>query len=191
MAYIDYEDYLNKRIYLSSDTALAGSLDLIEVYREHIERRRLNVNGERGFFRMVLAIGNDSAGGEFTPRYVDLQDGVRLVPYNTSHAPLIRPTPLISRSENKAGRDLFDRSSLSSGVEVDIDYRPEISGFREVNVEGGGSTDLTPLLSELSIIKAQTNKLEFDASNRLASNVKSVNDTTVTGTGAENDPWGS
>ena len=143
MAYIDSEDYLNKRIYLSSDTALAGSLDLIEVYREHIERRRLNVNGERGFSRMVLAIGNDSAGGEFTPRYVDLQAGVRLVPYNTSHAPLIRPTPL------------------------------------------------TPLLSELSIIKAQTNKLEFDASNRLASNVKSVNDTTVTGTGAENDPWGS
>jgi hypothetical protein len=136
VAYIDHEDYLTTRIYLHADTVLATKLDFIEVYREHLERRRVNAHGERGFHLMVLALGNDAAGGEFTPRYVDLQNGVRLVPYNTSHAPLIRPTPLISRSENLAGRDLFDRSSLSFGVEIDIDYRPEISGFREIDVSG-------------------------------------------------------
>jgi hypothetical protein len=136
MAYIASEDYIAKRIYLHADTATATSLDLINVYLEHIIRRAANANGERRFPRMVLSIGNESAGGEFTPQYVDLQNGVRLVPYNTSHSPLIKPTPLISRAENIAGRDLFDRSSLTSGIEVDIDYRPEISGFREVNTGG-------------------------------------------------------
>tara|TARA_R110002126_G_scaffold5296_3_gene28085 strand:+ start:713 stop:1327 length:615 start_codon:yes stop_codon:yes gene_type:complete len=144
MAYIASEDYTAKRIYLHADTATATSLDLINVYLEHIIRRAANANGERRFPRMVLSIGNESAGGEFTPQYVDMQNGVRLVPYNTSHAPLITPTPLISRNENLSGRDLFDRSSLTSGVEVDIDYRPEISGFKIVNVSGG-STDLSSI----------------------------------------------
>jgi hypothetical protein len=152
MAYIASEDYTAKRIYLHADTATATSLDLINVYLEHIIRRAVNANGERRFPRMVLSLGNESAGGTFTPQYVDLQNGVRLVPYNTSHAPLITPTPLISRAENLSGRDLFDRSSLTSGVEVDIDYRPEISGFKEVNV-GGGTVDLS---SVLSAIAAQT-----------------------------------
>ena len=137
MAYINYEDYTAKRIYLHADTVVASSLDLINVYLEHIIRRAVNANGERRFPRMVLSLGNESAGGEFTPQYVDIQNGVRLVPYNTSHSPLIRPTPLISRSENLAGRDLFDRSSLSAGVEIDIDYRPEISGFKLVNIGSG------------------------------------------------------
>tara|TARA_R110000850_G_scaffold271420_1_gene405744 strand:- start:27 stop:599 length:573 start_codon:yes stop_codon:yes gene_type:complete len=141
MAYIASEDYTAKRIYLHADTAIATSLDLINVYLEHIIRRAVNANGERRFPRMVLSIGNESAGGEFTPQYVDMQNGVRLVPYNTSHAPLITPTPLISRAENLSGRDLFDRSSLTSGVEVDIDYRPEISGFKIVN----SGSSLTPL----------------------------------------------
>ena len=146
MAYIASEDYTAKRIYLHADTAIATSLDLINVYLEHIIRRAVNANGERRFPRMVLSIGNESAGGEFTPQYVDMQNGVRLVPYNTSHAPLITPTPLISRAENLSGRDLFDRSSLTSGVEVDIDYRPEISGFKIVNVSGGGgSTDISSI----------------------------------------------
>jgi len=151
MAYIASEDYTAKRIYLHADTATANSLDLINVYLEHIIRRAANVNGERRFPRMVLSIGNESAGGIFTPQYVDLQNGVRLVPYNTSHAPLITPTPLISRAENLSGRDLFDRSSLTSGVEVDIDYRPEISGFKIVNV-GGGFVDLDPVLSAISTL---------------------------------------
>jgi hypothetical protein len=155
MAYIASEDYIAKRIYLHADTATATSLDLINVYLEHIIRRAANANGERRFPRMVLSIGNESAGGEFTPQYVDMQSGVRLVPYNTSHSPLIKPTPLISRAENIAGRDLFDRSSLTSGIEVDIDYRPEISGFREVNTGGltsAQSAQITAIEAALIIV---------------------------------------
>lgn len=144
MAYISSEDYVAKRIYLHSDTAVASSLDLINVYLEHIVRRAVNANQERRFPRMVLSLGNEAAGGEFTPQYVDMQNGVRLVPYNTSHAPLITPTPLISRAENLSGSALFDRSSLTTGVEVDIDYRPEISGFKLVNISGG-TVDLSTL----------------------------------------------
>ena len=156
MIYIESEDYTAKRIYLHSDTAIATRLDLIRVYIEHIARRVANINGERGFPRMVLSIGNEPAGGEFTPQYVDMENGVRLVPYNTSHSPLIGPTPLISRSENLSGRDLFDRSSLTAGIEVDIDYRPEISGFKEVNTGSGLTSEMTSLITTLS---SQVNEL--------------------------------
>lgn len=137
MPYIASEDYPNKRIYLHVDTALLTELDVINIYKEHRQRRRLNANGERRFDRMVTAFGNDQFGtNDFTPRYVNLEFAVRLVPHDTDHRPLITPTPLISISESLSGRDLFDRSSLTPGVEVDVDYQPEKTGFRTVNIAG-------------------------------------------------------
>ncbi len=142
MTYIASEDYVNKRIYLHADTVTMDTIDMANVYTESRTRRRLNVNGERGFDRMILMFGNESAGGSLTPSYVDLANGVRIVPYDVSHRPLLTPTPLISRSEDLKGRDLFDRSSLSAGVEVDVDYEPRLVGYKLIEINtGSGVTE--------------------------------------------------
>lgn len=166
MAYIASEDYTNKRIYLHPDTFSMVEIDLINVYQEHIIRRKLNVNGERNFTKMVLAFGNEDIGGEFTPRYVDLQQNVRLVPHDASHTPLITPTPLISRAESLSGSALFDRSSLTGGVEVDIDYRPEKTGFRVVNTGSGiQPSDVTDIANASAIAVDSILTDDFDSTN--------------------------
>ncbi len=168
MAYIASEDYVNKRIYLHADTVTMDTIDMYNVYVESRTRRRLNANGERGFDRMVLMFGNDAAGGDLTPSYVDLANGVRIVPYDVSHRPLLTPTPLISRSEDLKGRDLFDRSSLSAGVEVDVDYEPQIAGFKIVEVNTGSGlnvaqgTQLTELHERLDLDPNKPNNYQDD-----------------------------
>lgn len=42
----------------------------------------------------------------------------------------------------------------------------------------------------ISAVKAQTDKLTFDASNRVEGNVTAVNDVALTGVGTSGDPWG-
>lgn len=42
----------------------------------------------------------------------------------------------------------------------------------------------------VAAVKAQTDKLTFDGSNRIAGNIKAVNDTTLDGSGASGDTWG-
>lgn len=114
-------DYPNKLIFLGPDSVGVTVLP-IDIYTEMRERRRLNADNDRSFFPMVTAFGNESiGGGSSTPRYTNLAAGVRIVPFDTDHSLLIRGN-LISTDEGLAGRDLFDRSSLTS--EVDIDYQP-------------------------------------------------------------------
>ena len=42
----------------------------------------------------------------------------------------------------------------------------------------------------LSAVKVKTDKLTFDASNRVEANTTAVNDVALTGVGTTGDPWG-
>lgn len=135
MPLIASENYTSKLIFLSADS-VGVDLNPIDIYREHRERRRLNANSERGFSPMVSAFGNEPAGPSNTPRFTNLATGVRLVPFNTSHE-LSIVGALISTADGLAGADLFDRTPLSVGVEVDINYAPPQVEIIEVNTGSG------------------------------------------------------
>jgi len=121
MALIASENYVTKRIYLGIDS-VGVDVQPIDIYTEHRARRRLNASGQRKFRPMVRSFGNQQIGPtKFTPRFVNLAAGVRIVPYDTTHNLLIRGA-LISTADSLEGRDLFDRSSLVASV--DIDYQP-------------------------------------------------------------------
>ncbi len=121
MPLVQSTDYPNKRIYLGPDSVGIDVLP-IDVYKEMRERRRLN-EFDRQFSPMITAFGNDPAGPTNTPRFTVLSQDVRIVPYDTSHSLSIIGS-IISTSESLAGRDLFDRSPLTTGIEVDVDYQP-------------------------------------------------------------------
>lgn len=121
MALVASTDYPNKRIILGPDS-IGVDIQPIDIYKELRAERRL-VEAKQKFDVMMRAFGNESAGPTNTPRFADVQDGVRIVPYNSSHV-LSIVGALINTAEGLAGTDLFDRSSLSVGVEVDIDYQP-------------------------------------------------------------------
>jgi hypothetical protein len=70
-----------------------------------------------------------------------------LVPYNTSHSlKVVRET---FTDDGYAGRDCFDRSSLSPTVEVDIDYDVEKVEIRMIQSDGGSGDDLAILEMKL------------------------------------------
>jgi hypothetical protein len=50
--------------------------------------------------------------------------------------------------------------------------------------------DVVAVKVDTAATKAQTDKLTFDGSNRLSSNTKAVNDTSLTGNGTVSTPWG-
>lgn len=127
-------DYPNKRIYLSVET-VNTDLDLLDVYREIRALRRTN-NAHRNFKPMIEAGGNITkiTGVSYTPAYVVLRYGCRIVPYDQHHKiRLIRDT---FTDDGYAGRDCFDRTTLTNAVDIDVDF-PERE-IREVSV--GGST---------------------------------------------------
>lgn len=132
-------DYTNKLIFLGADSVGVDVLP-IDIYTEMRERRRLNADDDRKFFPMITAFGNEATGpSTFTPRYANLASGVRIVPFDTPHSLLIRGN-LISTDEGINGRDLFDRSSLTS--EVDIDYQPPQVEIITVNTGGVQPADV-------------------------------------------------
>ena len=132
-------DYPAKRIYLSAATADAD-LDTLVVYRE-VRALRRTTAAHRMYNPIIVAGGNleKIAGVSYTPAYVQLLYGCRIVPYNGSHSiRLVRDT---FTDDGFAGRDCFDRTPLGASVEVNIDVDfPEIE-IREVTV--GGSTGPT------------------------------------------------
>ncbi|MFG6101151.1 hypothetical protein U2F10_02785 [Leptothoe sp. EHU-05/26/07-4] len=147
MSLIATEDYTNKRIYLSVES-IGVEIEPIDIYTEHRERRHLNLNGERLFLPMVSAFGNEQIGAnKFTPRFTNLASGVKLVPYDVAHSLLIRGT-LISTVDALEGRDLFDRSGLSSIV--DIDYQPLQVEIITIPTGGALTTQQASQLSNLA-----------------------------------------
>lgn len=130
-------DYPNKRIYLSVDS-VGVDVQPMDVYKELRAERRLDET-KRTFDPMMDAFGNDPAGPSNTPRFANLANGCRFVPYDGSHVLSIIGA-LINTAEGLAGVDLFDRAPLSVGVEVDIDYQPPQVEIIYVNT-GSGVTE--------------------------------------------------
>lgn len=133
-------DYPNKRIYLSVQTA-DTLLDTIEVYKE-VRALRRTTESHRKFKPIIVAGGNVEKiiGQTYTPSYVQLLYGCRIVPYNASHRiTLIRDT---FTDDGLAGRDCFDRTPLSASVEVDIDVQVDKIEIVKVATGGGASYTL-------------------------------------------------
>jgi hypothetical protein len=155
MSTVDHVDYAANppRIYLDAST-VGSNLDTIQVYRDVRALRRTTADHQK-FKPIIVAGGNleKIPGVAYTPRYVVLLDGCRLVPFNVSHSlKLIRDT---FTDDGFAGRDCFDRTSLSAStaVNIDVDF-PEIE-IRQVVV--GGS-----LLTEASIASAVRTNLTVE-----------------------------
>lgn len=127
-------DYAARRIYLSADT-MDADLDTLGVYRE-VRALRRTTEAHRKYKPMVQAGGNIEkiAGSTYTPAYVRLLYGCRIVPYNVSNR--IRLTRDTFTDDGLAGRDCFDRASLSPTVEVDIDVDIQEVEIRVINVGG-------------------------------------------------------
>lgn len=125
-------DYPNKRIYLSVAT-INTNLDTLDIYKE-VRGLRLTNQTHRNFKPMIVAGGNLTkiTGVSSTPAYVQLLYGCRIIPYDTPHTlKVIRDT---FTDNGFAGRDCFDRTSVVSAVDIDVDF-PEI----EIKVMAGGS----------------------------------------------------
>lgn len=146
MALVASTDYSTKRIFLGPDSIGVNILP-IDIYKEVRAERRLNTT-KRTFYPMIRSFGNEPAGPSNTPRFTVLESGVRIVPYDAS-ATLLVTGALISTTEGLAGADLFDRSPLSPGVEVDIDYQPPQVEIITINTGGGGAVVEHPVLRSL------------------------------------------
>jgi len=126
-------NYNTKRIYLHVDT-VNTDLDTMNVYKEVRALRRTN-EGHRKYDPLIIAGGNIAKieGVSYTPTYVQLLNGCRIVPYDgVDHTiRLVRDT---FTDDGYAGADCFDRSGVSYKVNIDVDF-PET----EILVIQGGS----------------------------------------------------
>ena len=121
MALIDHIDTQSKRIFLSQETA-NSEIHPIELYKEVRVLRRDNESLRR-YNMPVKAYGNvPKSANKATERYVILQDGYRVVPYDASH--MLTITGTIITDDMQEGIYCFDRSPLGSDVVVDINYVP-------------------------------------------------------------------
>ena len=128
-------DYPYKRIYLSSQTPNT-SLDTLEVYKE-VRSLRRTVESHRNYKPIITAGGNIAKlPGSYTAAFVILDAGCYIVPYDSpSSLKLVRDT---FTKDGRAGRDCFDRTNISSNVDIDIDF-PEIE-IREISTGSGVGT---------------------------------------------------
>lgn len=77
---IDYIDGPNRRIYLLQGVSEFHWIE--DIYREYIELRSIDED-LRKFLPFLRQAGNDpKGGGKYTPRYVTLLAGTRVVPYD-------------------------------------------------------------------------------------------------------------
>lgn len=126
-----------RRIYLHADT-VGSSFHPIDMYKEVRTLRRLD-ESLRKYDNFMKASGNDpKGGGKFTERYVTLLLGTRIVPFDTSHELTVVGT--VITDDGQEGISTFDRSPLTIGSEVAINYVPPQVEVIEVSVGSG----LTP-----------------------------------------------
>lgn len=121
MPIINNIDPTLRRVYLHADT-VGTSIHPIDIYKE---MRSLRVVDEtlRPYDVFMSAFGNvPKGGGKFTERYVRLNAGTRVVPYDTDHELTITGT--LITDDGQEGIACFDRSSLAVSTQVDINYVP-------------------------------------------------------------------
>jgi hypothetical protein len=80
---IDYIDGTTRRIYLLS--GVSDYFPIEDIYHEYRNRRRLDADELRKYNPLLRAEGNVPKGaGAFTPRFVVLLEGTKIVPFNES-----------------------------------------------------------------------------------------------------------
>ena len=136
MAVVASVNYITKRIYLSAAT-VGVPLDTLDVYRE-VRARRVSTEADRKFKPMIIGGGGIAkTPGIFTQQYVQLLYGYRIVPYDTNHSlVVVRDT---FTDDGVSGAACFDRSSVTSNVDLDIQVSPV--EVREVSTSGSTATD--------------------------------------------------
>jgi hypothetical protein len=122
MALIDYIDGDTRRIYLSVDT-MNTSWHPVDLYRE-VRSLRKTDESLRKYDNFMRGDGNiDKGGGKATERYFTLLDGARVVPYDASH--ILDITGTLITDDGFEGAFCFDKTPLTAGVAVDIQYAPK------------------------------------------------------------------
>lgn len=147
MALVATIDGPNRDIYLSSNTV---GVDIIpmNIYKEVRTLRRLNED-LRKYGMFISAFGNvDKGGGKATERYIQLNSGTRIIPYDVSHVLTI--TGIMITDDGQEGIACFDRTPLSGSTNVDINYIPPQVEIITVIGGSGLSVAQSETLTELS-----------------------------------------
>ena len=119
---IDYIDPINRRIHLSIDT-MNTAWHPVELYRE-VRALRASDESLRAYNNFMRGAGNvDKGGGKATERYFTLLLGTRIVPWDAAH--IIDITGTLITDDGFEGAFCFDKSSLTPGIAVDIQYAPK------------------------------------------------------------------
>lgn len=127
---IDYIDGANRKIFLKQ--GVSDYYPIEDIYHEYRRLRALDTNGIRKFEPFLTAEGNKSkGGGAFTPRYVVLLDGTKIVPYNES----LQVNQLGDMITDNADVDplLYDVSNITVGKTIFI--KPSESETIQLNSE--------------------------------------------------------
>ena len=139
MPVVSMVDYISKRIYLHSST-VGVDFDTMDVYKEVRALRFADTQApypHRNFKPMIIQGGNiQKTPTTKTAKYVQLLYGCRIVPFDTNQN--LRVICDTFTDDGFAGRDCFDRSSLTNIVDIDIDF-PEVE-IRYVYVGGSSLT---------------------------------------------------
>lgn len=135
MAVIDHLDTTNKLIYLLNGVRSYHPVD--DLYHEVRALRRTDENLQK-FLVPVIAAGNvPKGGGKYTPRYIIMQNGWRIVPEDTDHTLNVTGEQLTA--EGGAGPDCFDFTVLSAGTKITVNYEPPAAEV--ITVAGGSGLD--------------------------------------------------
>ena len=134
MPVISSIDPTTRRVFLAADT-VGVDLEPMDIYREMRTLRRTNET-LRQYDLFLEAFGNeDIGGGSFTPRFVRLLQGTRIVPFDTDHE--LTVVGSLITDDGQSGTACFDRSPLSVSTVVDINYRPPQVEVIQVNTGSG------------------------------------------------------
>lgn len=121
MAVIDTINGPSRLIYLHSDTQ-TGTVHPVDIYKEMRTFRR-TIESLRKYDVFLRASGYEpKGGGKFTPILVTCLNGTRIVPYDATHELSIIGE--IITDVGTSGVDCFDKTPLSTGTSVDINYIP-------------------------------------------------------------------
>jgi len=138
MNIIDHIDGPNRLIYLHSDT-VNQAIHPLAIYQA-VRALRASNEELRKYDNFMKADGNiEKGGGRFTERYFTLLEGSRIVPYDISHVLTITGT--IITDDGQEGVFCFNRTGLTAGVAVDIQYIPPQVEVIKVNVGSGLTTE--------------------------------------------------
>jgi len=122
MALIDHINPVTRRIYLSAGT-MNTAWHPVDLYREVRALRRTNVS-LRAYDNFMRSAGNiNKGGGKATERYFTLLLGTRIIPWDASHT--LDITGTIITDDGFEGVHVFDKSTLTAGIAVDIQYAPK------------------------------------------------------------------